>query len=409
MLKKMSITQTQVIKQILTDQASLLDNKPFQTAMAFKKLSSLEANIVETIDEKCHDDSIDSIFKTWLANCYSRMIQVEKYCFQTDYAVFYRIIEEQYVAYELHSFVLHMSQIQTKEKFIEILDGIIKGKREYLDWQFICTNTITDSDYPPKINQLIEKMDQNPNFERGTISDMNPIAKCFLSANCCFIGHEHGRNTFAYNFSSDPEVGVFWKGYNAGYTFLSHAISECFIHVFKFEDEVVIEQFVQAIKNMYKTFLLESVPKYKQNDEVDSDEELDVSDFEGHMVQICIPISVLDKYAYPAVPYGSKVDVFEIKTEKGPKVKGEISTKNDRYNTLKHIPNTDILREVSFKELLQSKDVNKVQARIMAHPDMYLQDKAFCKIYHGLENFDYIRFRHKMILLLYPFLESIIE
>lgn len=397
---------------------------PFQSGLSFKNNpKKIKLHIINALMEEIDDDEDTSVY-FWLASCFSQMIHVEKILYQQEYAVFYRIISDQYIAYEFHSMFLFLFHHQFGPR--SLFEKMVEGDRSALMWPFVCTNTILIKEYPQDIRELISKMDINP-VEQKSFSDMHVSANVLLSANCCCIGAKTGTSKFTYNFSSDPETGYFWEGYNGRDWFTAFCVKQVleFIHCYDTETQQTV---IQQLEYIYRDYLGKCSVLQKEghngkhNDSgaedshedtmilsTDSDTDLYRDDtYEGHMVQICIPFRVLEKYAYPSVAYGCKIDAYTLKDSPS-KIVAEISTQNDRYNDRKHINKEEILRTISFQELLRTEHLSRIQARIMAHPDMYIKDNAYCHVYSGLQNFDPLIFRHKMVLVMQPIIENFLK
>lgn len=358
----------------------------FQSCLPLKNEKVLENIIIEQIMDLLHIEPV----AFWITYCFARMINIEKTLYQSQYAVFYRIVGDQYIGYELYSLLMTLLKKTPHGEQEALLDMMIRDKKA-LKYPFICTNSILEKTYKnKKIDDFIQKLDVVDKSDMG--EDMAPL----LAAHCSLIPYS-GASVFAYNFESDKETGSFWAGYETSFD-LETVVKNVLKHVFDVDDETSSKEFTSLIQEAYNSEQL-SAQIYEDS----------VYDFRGHMIQICIPLKFVDSFAFASAAYGYKVDTVITEKNGRSQLRGEISKKNDKTKRKKHIPTQNITRYLSFAELLKTKELDKVQSRIMGHPDLYVKHGAFCHVYSGLEHFNQSRFRLKLVFILEPLLRKLIN
>jgi len=367
------------MKQLFRAYSGIDDSMPFQTGLSFKKKKRVTNFLINQIDEEYESDSDDedkedeeNPLNFHLTLQYAYMIRSEKIFYQR-YAVFYRQVRKQYIVYEIYSLLFWLTQNPS----VSTLDAMLKQDKVALDWKTVCSNSILKSDYARDMNQLIEGV----GFDG--ISDMHSSYISLLSAHCTLKPRD-SESEFSFNYQSKKETGVFWEGYEEN-NLLKICITTLFSQIFHVHDSHIRDQKYTEIEAAFKTHCAGK---------------------RGHMIQIFVPLEVVDEFAYPSIEYGYKVDIFLMKNTK---MISEISRLNDKYKRFPHIEPSEIARAVPFSELLRTKYLDRVQARIYGHPDLYLKKGAHCRIYHGSPGFDYLAFRHTLVSILSPWLRTYLE
>jgi hypothetical protein len=317
------------------------------------------------------------------------MIRVEKHTFN-EFVVFYRTVDTQYIVYEIYSLLIALFHKIPQHARKDRLDTMISKQHKMvsLEWETICTNSIMNTDYIQSMVSLISSMDVS--FGSGNDSHNEYIS--LLAANCS-LDDKNGHSSFAFNYSCYKDTGVFWVGYS-GRALFDVCMTTLFSRLFMIHDENMMQTVYAKIMYAFQ----------RQCQHLAS--SVNYEHIIGHMIQIFVPINIVDEFAFPSVEWGYKVDVFELKDGD---MKAEISKTNDKRNLKKHIDESRISRKIPFSELLRTKHLSKVQGRIYGHPKLFLNYGAHCRVYHGCPTFDTLQFRHDIVRILYPFLELLIE
>jgi hypothetical protein len=115
--------------------------------------------------------------------------------------------------------------------------------------------------------------------------------------------------------------------------------------------------------------------------------------FPGHCLQICVPASALNRFVYPCVFYGKPITLH---------AKHEAYVAYDRFP-----PVADPPPPARFEEVLLSPSGKNMQARIIAHPNLFLRHGAVVNVLDGDYRFDPDAFRSALRALVRPYLPDL--
>jgi len=265
-----------------------------------------------------------------------------------DYIVFYRIVQENLILYEFNTLMLAI--------FGANLHDNNNNDRAL---PLICTPCLLEASYPNSVEEHVDLL------KRKVIrSDMSGgVDEYLLSVNNClsisqsdsgsFYRHPHQREAFPLDFYEGYVVFDKWK----------HII-RAFIKIFFEESDESAKQTVELIFEKYKS------------------QNFDISDsgsHDGHLIQICIPKEHAERFAHTSFAYGMPASIYEIYNAYRPQFMAQSSFEGAPPNAK---------RQLSFQEIMSSKHMGRVQSRIIAHPNLFLQHGAFAEVFSGSVGFD---------------------
>lgn len=264
---------------------------------------------------------------------------------------FYRVISEKWVAYAINTAILHLMGLTTREG-----DGSLS---------LIPTPCIMEEAYPASMEELHEM------FKKRTIeSDMSP--ECFdimISTNCSLLpqGHDSSFHMGNLRHSLEAHPARFYNGYDI--TSWMPTMMKTFHEVFGLDAESA-QRLLDQICKLYDTH-------YQPED--------------THVLQISIPDSQLERFAYMCIAYGYAVKVIE-----GP------DGKRIAYHRNTNNIQTDGKRVLGIHDILTSPEVAKLQTRIIAHPNLFLLHGATVSVHSSRLGSEYQKVQDGIFELLKP-------
>ena len=139
------------------------------------------------------------------------------------------------------------------------------------------------------------------------------------------------------------------------------------------------------------------------------------------MMQIFLPVESVRQFAYPSYAWGHPMLLYH-RGDVGPappSAGADADSEDEEeladvvaftpYNTDKkrHFvpPPTTETPTIDFARFLRTScDIDYTQGRIMSHPHLFRDHGAFSLMYHGDPRFNALRFRARMLELLWPFI-----
>ena len=272
---------------------------------------------------------------------------------------FYRVISEKWVAYAINTAILHLMGLTTREE-----DGSLS---------LIPTPCILEEAYPVSMEDLHEMFKK-----RAIQSDMSP--ECFdfmISTNCSLLPQGHDRSFHMGNLrhSLEAHPARFYNGYDI--TSWIPTMMKTFHEVFGLDSEPA-ERLLDQICELYNTH-------FQPND--------------THVLQISIPDSQLERFAYMCVAYGYSVKVFE-----------DPDGKRTAYysNATNIIIQSDGKRVLGMHDILACPEVAKLQTRIIAHPNLFLLHGATVSVHSSRPGFHSKEVQDGIIGLLQPYVARMV-
>jgi hypothetical protein len=201
-------------------------------------------------------------------------------------------------------------------------------------------------------------------------SDMSSdVDEYLLSVNNClsisesysgsFYRHPHQREAHPLDFYQGYVVFDKWK-----------YIIRAFIKIFFEESDESAKQTVELIFEKYKSQIFD---------------KSDSGSHDGHLIQICIPKEHAERFAHTSFAYGMPASIYEIYNAHRPQFMAQSSFEGGAPPNAK--------RQLSFQEIMSSKHMGRVQSRIIAHPNLFLQHGAFAEVFLVSVGFDRKKFR----------------
>jgi len=273
--------------------------------------------------------------------CIDRMIWFEQRLAGLNYFVFYRVVDSKYILYQFNTLMLEAA-------------GMCTGDR------LIVTPSINDCDYPDSMEQLMgwfkSKQATHDTGERCLTS--------MVAVNCTLFPNGNDRSFYRDGYSPvEARPVLFFDGYDGTPSQWENAIKE--------------ELTTRLSEPESSGLILQMEALYQEH-----------SNELGNCLQICVPSLVLNQFVYPCVYYGTPISI-----------RGNPHAYN-AYNRFPSHPEN----EVPYEEFLMSSQACNTQARIIAHPNLYLKHGAVVNIMHGNPDFDPLGFRDSLREIIAPFL-----
>lgn len=303
--------------------------------------------------------------------CVLRMLENEWLCLHPEplwppfYYVFYRLVKEQIVLYELNT------QILETMRFIP--------QRSHQD-TIICSPYLREDDfYPSDKNELMEWfMDGGNDMGAGERDERYCLG--LLCVNNCLNPRvdERGFNRLLFNREAEANPLLYFvDGYSAGnMTESAMAISLTTAYdITQQEADIIVEK----IMALYKGW------------EVSATET-------GHCVQILIPntLEALDEFVHLSPAYGRPVTVYKDRNSGqdfavetlDPILSREYKRPSERESKKKLQETIEAADLVSMREVLACRDMAFLQARIIGHPHLFLKYGAHAKVFSADPSFN---------------------
>jgi len=272
--------------------------------------------------------------------CIDRMIWIEQRVVGLNYFVFYRVVDDKYTLYQFNTLILEAA-------------GLYAGKG------LLVTPSVNDCDFPDSMETLMGLF--KTKCIRSDLDDQ--CLSSVVSVNCTLF--PSGNNHIVYDGHHICEANPirFFVGYDGTPGYWQHNIRK-----------VLTTNMSEASAS---GICLKMESLYQKH-----------SNGYGNCLQICVPASALHQFVYPCVHYGKPVTVHG--TAGAYKV-------HDKFPS--HPVNT-----VSYEEFLFSAEARHTQARIIAHPNLFLKHGAVVNVMNGNPEFDADGFREGMLEIMQPFL-----
>ena len=285
--------------------------------------------------------------------CVEAMIANEKAAFADGIAVFYRVIRDNYVLYRFNSLML--------ELFCPYFPRT--------PHKFFCVPSLRADAYPPSVAGVVSQ------FGDRTVGTDMELQACLISVNC--VLDPRGQSARFHDprlwHSSEASPMQFVHGYNETLDWQSD-LPGFMAHFFGIaHTRPLFNQLMRAYRA-------------RRGDET------------GHCVQLFVPTAALDAFAYPCLDYGLPVWLYSDNgaTRCGP-----------RFEHVTHG------REVAppgqplpLERVLFSPHNAHIQARLLAHPDLFLRHGARCIVHSA--SFDDEAFVQDMRAILAPHIDRAI-
>lgn len=268
------------------------------------------------------------------------------------HCVFYRLVTEKMISYEINTVLLHLLGHTVRESHTSPLN-------------LIPTPSIMEKEYPVSMKALMDMFDT-----RCIQSDME-CAEFMISTNCSLLptGYDSKYHAEPLFHELEANPARFYYGYDATFvwSFTARETLEKIMGV----DPKTARDIVTNISSLYKA-------QFKENDHV------------GHLIQISIPETEVERFAYMSVAYGHPVQVIE--HTNGRRMAHQLFNQKENPRS----------RKLTMLEALASPEISKLQARIIAHPNLFLLHGATVSVESAHAGFDRKRFQDEMIKLLEP-------
>ena len=351
-----------------------LDPAPYQSLQT-EGHEALAEKIYNTVSgTHFFSDSKNEAWRESVWAMVAHMIDCERKAWALDYFVFYRSVSRKYALYEFNTIMLAVFS-HTKPS----VDAL----------RLVCVPSLCDLDYPESIEAAFE-------MYRGEGNDSTiEASQALLSVNNCINPTRRQTYEFIYHVIHDVEASpltFLFDGYDETiqYTATMRAFTETFFGLSKADANAL----VAAIMSLYDGFI--EAPN------------ADGNAAHGHTLQICIPRAAMDRFVFPCVAWGHPVGIFKegagdcddpAVSHVLPHFKGKL------YYSQK---STEGMRPVPQTEFLRSTDLNNLQSRILAHPNLFLKHGAVTNVFHGNQSFDEAGFRRALLDLLRPHINAAI-
>jgi len=318
-----------------------------------KYLKRLAYNITE-------DDGLNSLmdecpdFRDHYLDCLGIMIGNEMALSQANYLVFYRSVRENIILYELNTLMLSIFS----ENYHATANNLV------------CTPCLLEECYPDSIDQHLNLM----KTKAIMADDDGGVDRYLLSVNNCLSISNSDSGSFyrhCHLHCREASPLSFYKGYMGIFTW--QYIIKDFLVKFLEQSEESCDHIVKLMTEKYKSQFLD-----------------EYGDDGGHLIQICIPREYADAFVYTSFAYGMPASLYVL-----PKTKVMAQSAFDE-------PPPDALGKLSLQEVMNSKHMGKVQSRILAHPNLYLEHGAFAEVVSGSRGFDRKRLQDDLRQILAP-------
>jgi hypothetical protein len=294
---------------------------------------------------------------------FSGMIECERHAWQLDYFVFYRVVRNKYALYQFNTLMLTC--------FNDLTWG-----REPHRGGLICTPCLDDSLYPDSMEHLMGMF-----VSREIRSDSDSFtSNAVISVNNCLTptGKRSVRLHSPLTHTEEASPMDFYTGY----------------------DETVVykDQMQSFIRSFFETTEAEAGATVKAIFRLYRNSQRGAAGFKGHCLQICIPSAELHRFAYPCVSYGGPVDLYQGLDERIHAYKFGDPSVRER----------EVEGPITLAQLLRRREMRELQARIIAHPNLFLSAGAVTNVFHANPKFDEHAFKVKLIELLAPLIRKAI-
>ena len=268
---------------------------------------------------------------------------------QCGHRVFYRVITQKMIPYEINTVLLHLMGHTVRE-------------HDSAPLSLIPSPCIMEAVYPTSMKHLMRMFKT-----REICSDMSDECTEFLiSTNCILVpsGHDGAFHKLAHVLEAPPTR--FYQGYD--------------ITQWVFTMRETLEKILGMDRSAAETLLGQIDDLYNA--------QFNHDDTESHLLQISIPVSQVERFAYMSVAYGYPVKVLE-----GANGKRKAYLWNDAKQTGKAL---------HIHQILESPEAAKLQTRIIAHPNLFLLHGATVSVASAHAGYDRKRFQDGVLALLAP-------
>ena len=346
----------------------------FQTFVGSKKRSVVECvrgvfvGVNDCVQKSsCLSEEVASSLRTRLYDCMSNMFMSEVSAAHEDKFAFYVTTSTDMKLYEFNTLLLKMS-------------GHVDGKT------LICTPSVLDSAYEAEnMASLMSK------FKSGEIChDLEDLCQeTILSANCTLLpeGYDRGFHHISLRPAVEAAPTRFAKG---GF-------------VNERSDKIMLEtmETVLGMSSDVAGVTLDRVNKlYSAYYVSPNDKDFSV----GHCVQLLIPKPALMQSTYLCVAYGAPVEVVETPT--GTLQAQAVVCTPSMLRTDTYIVDGIAVPMDTFLTL--HPQLSHLQARIIAHPTLFIQHGVEAVVESANPNYDRDRFQRELEVLLEPYAGKVV-
>ena len=285
------------------------------------------------------------------------------------YFVFYRLVQEQLVLYELNTQILEMA-------------GRMPTRNPH-ESTIVCAPFLNETHYPSCKNELMQWFYHGGNDVGGRIEEDehdHPFHLGMLCVNNCVAPalEERGFNRWLTNREVEAHpLQCFVQGYRAG-SITERAMASSLTAAFAItegEAETIVGGLMDA---------------YREWEESAADT--------GHCVQIGIPntLEALDEFVHLSPPYGCPVAVYRNGTTHrdfavelfDPLLMKEQMRAAGIASQRELVEAIDASEPVSMREVLSCRDMARLQARIIGHPNLFIEHGARAHVYSADPGFN---------------------
>ena len=318
-------------------------------ALAHKKLRNKMRKELE--EEWKHEKDWEE--RAFVSRMFGEMVASERQLWNRDYFVFYRVVNEKYVLYQFHTLMLALFHP----------GGLCESQG------LICSPSLDDEIYPSSLGELLN-MFHDKTFRADSQTFTSNV---LISVNNSLTPTEIPRKRLHSDLTHVMEASPldYYEGYNETNTYIDEM--ERFMRNFfglSAEDATIV---VGAMFELYHL-------AHQRRDT-----------FTGHCLQICLPCNAVQRFAYPCVSWGQPVTLW--------------LGQDDMLHVFDvHGPASpqDFKGQVPLTEVLRRTELCEVQTRILAHPNLFLKQGAFTRVFHANPSFDEEGFKAKLRVLLGP-------
>jgi hypothetical protein len=373
--------QDMIATNTTTTTTSIKKSKRGGLQLYLKRLAS----DIEDIDDVFERMEECSKFREHYLMCIGIMIGNEIALAPANYLVFYRIVDENIILCEFNTLMLDIFAANTFD-----CDRSVDGKPLSL----ICTNCILEDVYPDSVSEHLHLMKT-----KEVLSDLSKGAREYLLSvnNCLSISnidtdhfykgkHLHESEAHPLSFPDGYLGDGIWESF----------VCKFLVNFFEQSDEVadsIVKQMIR--KYNIRNLDVDDVDHCSYNSLGDDDGD-EIKNL-GHLIQICIPKECVDKFAYPCFAWGSPASIYTL-DKKNPRALSQSMFDDE-------IPSNS-LGKMSFQEIMNSQYMGKVQSRILAHPNLYLEHGAFTQVVSGSREFDRRQFQDDLREILAPLISD---
>jgi hypothetical protein len=333
-------------------------NQLSQTVVASKK-ECISLCAFKVFEEAEDDDDFPEQYGPHIFRCVGNMLLNELTLSQCGHFVFYRVITEKVIPYELHTVLLYLLGFTVRE------EGGLLG--------LVPTACIMEDVYPTDMEDLVKMFNA-----RDVSGDMSEECMQFMiSCNCSMLpqGNDSAFHMGKLYHVLEAPPARFYKGYDI--TEWTCAVKGTFEKVLCL-DPPGAERLLGQIQDLYTA--------HSKPDDT-------------HLLQINIPNSQVERFAYMSVAYGYPVTVLE-------DVKGKRTTYRWNAAALKALP--EGTRVLNIHEILACPELAKLQTRIIAHPNLFLVHGATVTVESSRPGYDRKKFQDGIMKLLEPYVERMV-